>query len=319
MESNNIEKEIDIADLGKSINSFVYALARGVLTFFAFLRRKAIVLILILIIGFSAGFGLDKLFTKYESQVIVTSNFESVDYLYNTVTLINSKIRQKDTKFLEKIGIKHTEAISSVEIEPIMDVYKFVTNNPQNFEMIKLFSESGDAQTTIKDLVTSKNYSSHQIVLTTNQIEYSEDVIQSILSYLNSNTYYNGLRTANIKNIEFKLVANEKMINQIDQILADFSENTQKNSQKGDKLVYYNDNTQLNDIINTRNSLVVTQGELEIEKALYDKFIKETSVSLNIKDSKSVTSKLKLVVPILFLAIYLLSIIIIILAKKSEK
>jgi hypothetical protein len=319
MDSKNTEKEIDIIDLGKSISSFIYNSANNIVQLFKFLKRKALVIFVILVGGFAAGYGLDEFSTKYKSQVIVSSNFESVDYLYNTVALINSKIKQNDKKFLQKIGIKNTNQIISLEVEPIIDVYKFVTNNPQNFEMIKLFSESGDAQSTIKDLVTSKNYSSHQILLTTDTNQFSDQTIKSILKYLNSNKYYNDLRIATLKNIDFKLASNQQMIGQIDQILQDFSKNTQNNSKSGDKLVYYNDNTQLNDIITTRNNLVITQGSLEIEKAAYDKFIKDTSTSLNIKDTKSITSKLKIVVPALALCIYFFALVLVALSKKARQ
>ncbi len=319
MDSKNTEKEIDIIDLGKSISSFIYNSANNIVQLFKFLKRKALVIFVILVGGFAAGYGLDEFSTKYKSQVIVSSNFESVDYLYNTVALINSKIKQKDKKFLQKIGIKNTNQIISLEVEPIIDVYKFVTNNPQNFEMIKLFSESGDAQTTIKDLVTSKNYSSHQISLTTNTEKYSEISIRSILKYLNSNRYYNDLRIATLNNIDFQLASNQQMIRQIHQILQDFSKNTQTQANSGDQLVYYNHNTQLNDIITTRNNLVITQGSLVIEKAVYDKFIKDTSTSLNIKDTKSITSKLKLVVPALALFIYFFALALVALSKKAKQ
>ncbi len=316
MNSNNSEKEIDVIDLGKGLTTLTYSIASKVVNFSRFIKKNILILIGIIIIGGSAGFGLQEYFAKYNSYVIVSSNFESVDYLYNTVDLLNSKIKQKDKKFLEAIGIKDYQQISKVKVEPIIDVYKFITNNPQNFEMIKLLSENGDAQATLKDLVTSKNYSTHQITLTTNDDAVSSKVIKAILEYLNNNKYHNDLRLTTIRNIDIKIASNQQVILQIDQILKDFSNSTKDSQNKSDKLVYYNDNMQLNDIITTRNNLVGEQGALRLEKESYDKFIKDKSTTLNIKDSTSVFSKLMVLLPAILLGLFFVLHLLIYMSKK---
>lgn len=318
MESKNIEKEIEIADLSHNLIQFFYRSANRLIQFYFFIKKRIIIIVSFIVVGFFIGFSADNYSKKYESQVIVTSNFESVDYLYNTVELINSKIKQRDKAFLKKIGVKNSEKIINIKVEPILDVYKFITQNTQNFEMIKLLSESGDTQTTIKDLVTSKNYSSHEISLITNDDKISDGVIKSVLKYLNSNTYYENIRKVTLRNIDFRLASNQQMINQIDQILIDFSDNTKNSGKSGDKLVYYNDNMQLNDIINTRNNLVVEQGTLQLEKESYDKYIKDKSTSLNILDSKSIVSKMKWIIPLIFLIFYLFVNLVSFLANKSK-
>lgn len=319
MESKNrIDKEVDVIDLGKGIKSFIYSCSNGLLEFYFFIKRKLVIISLLVIISFGIGYSLDKLFQKFQSFVIVSANFESSEYLYNSIDLINSKVKQKDAKFFKKIGIKDYEHIVSIEVDPVIDVYHFISLNPQNFEMIKLLSENGDAQSTIKDLTTSKNYSAHQIKLVTDDDGISQGVIQNILKYLNSNQYHDNLRLATIKNIDFRIESNKQMIAQIDKIVEEFSKSNQESSKVSDKLVYYNDNMQLNDIIATRNELVIQQGNLILDKEAFSKFIKEKSATLNISDSKSITAKLKIILPALALFIFFFSRMIIILANKSK-
>lgn len=320
MDSKNIEKEVDVIDLGKSIKSLIYGLSKGLLDFSLFIKRRALIISVIVVVAFGIGYTGDKLLQKFQSYVIVSANFESSDYLYNTINLLNSKVKQKDKKFFEKIGIKNYENIVEIDVEPVIDVYHFISLNPQNFEMIKLLAEDGDTNETIKDLTTSKNYAAHQIKVVTDDDVVSKGVIQNILKYLNSNEYHDNLRLATIRNIDFRIESNKQMIAQIDKIVEEFSKSNEQSSKNvSDKLVYYNDNMQLNDIIATRNELVVQQGNLILDKAAFSQFIKEKSTTLNVRDNKSITSKLKIVLPILVLFIFFLSNMVIVLANKYKQ
>ncbi|MCB9425816.1 MAG: hypothetical protein H6584_02130 [Flavobacteriales bacterium] len=317
MSVNSSEKEVDVLDIGKSLKSLVFGFAKMIVDVLTFLKKKAIILIAIIVVGGGVGYLIDEKFPKYESQVIVAANFESIDYLYNTIELINSKIKEKDTVYLKEVGITNHKEVKKISIEPVIDVYDFISKNPQNFEMIQLLSESGDAQSTIKDITTSKNYSSHQITLITSNKEISKGIIQSLLLYLNNNKFHEELRQVTIKNLDYQLQSNEEMIDQIDEILKGFSLEKQQ-GRSSDKLVYYNDNMQLNEIINTRNNLVVEQGKIRVQKQYFDRFIKEKSTSLNIKNTKGLSSKLKLVFPLIGLTLFLVMSLILSWAKKVE-
>jgi hypothetical protein len=318
MESKNIEKEVDVIDIGRGIKTTIYGAAYNLVVFYRFLKQNILLLLLLLLVGSGVGYGLDKYFETYISRVIVSANFESADYLYNTIELINSKIKQKDKKFLESIGLIEHQHISKIEVKPVIDVYHFINQNPNNFEMIKLLSESGDPKSTITDLTTSKNYAAHEITLKTDSEEVSQHVIEKILNYLNKNRYHEDLRAATIQMIDFRITSNKEMIDKIDRIVEEFSSNTQSAAKTSDKLVYYNDNMQLNDIIATRNTLVIQQGNLQLDKEAYAQFIKEKSTTLNIRDTKAITSKLKVVLPMLFLIFYLAGNLILRWAQKVE-
>jgi hypothetical protein len=101
------------------------------------------------------------------------------------------------------------------------------------------------------------------------------------------------------------MAQNDTIISQINGVLNSFSR-TVNNAQKSDKLVYYNENTQLDAIIKTKDALVNEQGTHRIELVNLDTIIKENSSTLNIKNNKAVNGKMKLVLPVLFFFIFIL-------------
>ncbi len=70
-------------------------------------------------------------------------------------------------------------------------------------------------------------------------------------------------------------------------------------------MVYYNENTQLNDIIKTKDALIKEQGDYRIEKINIDKIIKDVSVVTNIENSNGTHNKMKLILPFLFIFIFI--------------
>jgi hypothetical protein len=63
---------------------------------------------------------------------------------------------------------------------------------------------------------------------------------------------------------------------------------------------------QLNDILKTKEALISEQGVKRIEIVNYEKIIKDVSIVTNIKNSSGLNNKMKLIVPILFIFIFIL-------------
>jgi ATP-dependent Zn protease len=75
---------------------------------------------------------------------------------------------------------------------------------------------------------------------------------------------------------------------------------------KSDKLVYYNENTQLNDVIKTKDALINEQGNHRVELVGLDKVVKDNSTTINIKNTKSTNGKMKFILPVLFVLIFIM-------------
>src|SRR5690606_14541969 len=100
--------------------------------------------------------------------------------------------------------------------------------------------------------------------------------------------------------VQTKLRANDSMIVQIDRLLKGFSE-----SGTGTQSVYISENTQLNDVLKTKDELVKEQGRHRMDLVGIDKIIKANSVIANTKDDSAVTGKMKLVLSLLFIGNFL--------------
>lgn len=298
------EKEIDLFEMKDNFGSLTSGITKRAVQFISFFINNRKKIILLFVIGIVLGIGADYLTKSYTTQVIVTPNFGSNDYLYSKVDLINSKIVQGDTVFLKNVvGIKEPKKVAEVTVKPITDIYRFIENRPNNFELIRLMSEDADIKKIIEDKVTSKNYPYHEILIITSKPTTKDKVVAPILNFVNQSDYFKKLQAINIQNVKNKVQANDLIIKQIDGVLNGFS-NEVNGNQKSDKLVYFNENTQLNDIIKSKNDLVIEQGNHKIELVNFEKIIKEINTSLNLKNTSGLNGKLKLVFPFLFVLIF---------------
>lgn len=301
---NTTDQEIDIFDISKSLSSFIDKTNVFIFRTIHFFVRNWILVLILAGLGFGLGLYLDASKKSYKNQIIVTPNFGSVDYLYSKIDLIEAKILAGDTVFLKNVvGIQHPEAIRKIEIKPISDAFKFVEDKEQNFELIKLMADDGDINKVLVDNVTSKNYTLHTISFVSNELTDEKKLIQPLLKYLNSSEYFNAVQKIGFKNLEQLIAQNDTIIAQIDHVLNGFT-NTVKNTAKNDKLVYYNENTQLNDILKTKQYLVTEQGKNRLKLVSSDRTIKEISSTLNIKNTQSLSGKLKFILPVLFVFIF---------------
>lgn len=301
---NNTDQEIDIFDISKSISSFIDKTNVFIFRSIHFFVRNWILVLILAGLGFGIGLYLDTSKKSYKNQIIVTPNFGSVDYLYSKIDLIEAKIIAGDTVFLKNVvGIAHPQAIKKIEIKPISDAFKFVEDKEQNFELIKLMADDGDINKVLVDNVTSKNYTLHTISFVSNELTDESKVINPLLKYLNSSEYFNAVQKTGFKNLEQLIDQNDTIIAQIDNLLNGFSKSV-NNTSKNDKLVYYNENTQLNDIIKTKQYLATEQGKNRLKLISFDRTIKNISSTLNIKNTQSLTGKLKFILPVLFILMF---------------
>lgn len=302
--TNSEDQEIDLSQVSKKIGNMFQSFLDWIFDGILFFKRNIIIISILFVIGAGLGFYIDKSEKVYSNQVIVIPNFESVDYLYAKVELLNAKIRERDYKFLEQLGIKIPKNISKIEIEPIIDIYRFIDNSEENFQMIKLMAEDGDIQKILEDPVTSKNYKFHTISFVMHGLTSREETLDPLMRFFNDSDYYRIVQKEKINNIQLKIKTDEETISQINGILNQFSNNT-SSQQKSDKLVYYNENTQLNDVIKTKDQLVNELGYLNIELNNYKDIIKESSSTINVRNTKSLNGKMKLILPILFVGMFL--------------
>jgi UDP-N-acetylmuramate-alanine ligase len=121
-----------------------------------------------------------------------------------------------------------------------------------------------------------------------------------LLNSLNDNEYFAIIQKNVVANVKLKMQDNELTLKQIDDVLNSFSNEVNKTPKNGN-LVYYNENTHLDEVLKTKYNLVSEQGNRRIELVNYQKIIKDVSVITNIEKGSSINFVLPLVFVMLFI------------------
>jgi hypothetical protein len=299
---NSSDQEVDLSQIFTKMGLFVDRVFLRLFEGFLFLKRNVLVLVVLLVLGAGLGFFLDKSRTAYDHQIIVMPNFGSTDYLYGKVALLNAKIKENDSLFLQKIGFNSAVKLRNIEVAPVIDVYKFVGNDEQRLELVKLMADEGGAAKSVENELTSKNYPFHELSISTAKKVGQDDFVKPLLAYLNDSKYFSDIQKESLNNLEMTRKENDSILKQINSLLNNFSKN-----QKGpsSSLVYYNENTQLNDLIKNKEAIIKQQGNNRLEKINFERVIKEVSLVTNIKNVKSINGKLKFLAPLLFVGLFI--------------
>jgi len=297
------DDEINLSQLANGVSTLFQRMGTGIFKSTRFFVRHKWILSVLLIGGFATGVLIETVKTSYDHYILVEPNFGSTDYLYAKVEEINAKIKEQDTVYLKSIGISKPKDIFKIEVKPVVDVYRFVSRNEQNFELLKLMSDDSDINKIIEDKPTSINYSYHLIHLSTKQKTNKNQLIAPVLAHLNNSDFYKQIQKEYILNQQIKMKANEVLIAQIDGYLNGLAAGTP--SASGEKMVFYTEKTQLNDVIQTKDILVKEQGNLRIEKISIDKIIKDNHTTLNTEASGKLNSALKFILPLFFIALFI--------------
>ena len=301
MSTTSQEQEIDLSQIGKSISKVFQNIINKFFDLLFFIQKKIIIVAALFILGVGLGIYLDKE-PNYTNDIVVIPNFGSNEYLYEKVNLISLKLKEKDEAFFKAMGISNIKDFNSIEIQPINGIYNFINSETQktNFELVKLMAEDGDIEKIIQDNVTSKNYYLHNINIKTTVAYQKKDLIEPILNYLQQTDYFGKLQKVYQTNLVEKVAANKLLITQIDQIVSNITQN------KTGGEVTISQKSSVSELIQKKDELTHENQRLAIHNLEYDKVIKDQNISLNQMNTKGVNNKMKIILPFLFILIYLL-------------
>lgn len=312
--TNPESQEIDLSQMSRKIKSTISGLGDSFFNFILFIKRNIIIIAILIIAGVAIGYYLDGNVKVYNHKIHVIPNFNSNTYLYAEAEQLNNKLKENDYDFFKKIGVSNPEGLSKIEIEPIIDIYEFInkekglvyedaTQENINFQVFRLLSEKGDITKVMENDMTAVNYKQHLITITTNSRFSQSDLITPILNYFNSNEYFKGVQQKSIESLDKKMVVNDSIIKQIDNILQSAA-TASKNSGQG--TVYINEDASLDKVIKIKDQLTREQAENQISKINYSKIVIDSSIMGNIRDFNATTGRMKYILPILLFLGYTL-------------
>lgn len=297
--------EIDFSNFSRGVGKSMSGFGGFVFRSMQFVIRNIIIITVLLIIGFALGMYLDSSAKKYNHKLTVTPNFESVEYLYSKIELLQSKISTRDTVFLKAAGFTNPKSLRKIKIEPIVDIYKFAKQEDIYFKTLSLLSEGASIQQVMEDKITARNYRYHEILFTTVDPITENGVVAQILNFLNDSPFYEKMQKEYVNNLKIEIAAHERTLQEIDNILSTSVQNSET-GRPASGMVVYTEKSQLNDVIYTKNMLLDKQEENRINMMMYDKIIKESSIIVNMKEKSTAGGIMKLILPLFFILLFAL-------------
>lgn len=286
----NANDEIEMSVFFNGIKRFFIGLLKLIFQALAFYRKYIIVVLILVIGGGVGGYYMDNNNLKnYRNDVIVIPNFESTEYLYDAVEMVNSKIKNKDAAFFSKIKIEDYLSLREIIIKPVTDVYDMVKQEKSNLDVFKIMSEKGDMPKVLADLTTGRHFKFHKISIYEKGSSYGNKNIKALLNFLNDNAYYQNYGKALRISQEKKIEKNNEMIAQIDSLFSSISKS--KTIASNDSKISINQNTQLNDLILTKESLIIDNRKIQLELIDNQNVIQEVCTVNDIIEDRILSNK----------------------------
>lgn len=266
MAEQNYTEEIDLSYLIRKFNEFLKKCIRACFMILGFFLKYWIVTLVLLIIGIGYGYYKDSTSSKsFKNQGIVIPNFESVDYLYNTVDELNKRIFAQDTVFLKEVLGSNYRALRKVELEPIADIYNMMTKSREQIDVFRILYQNQELDKFAKNITTSKYFKFHKITFSVKGENRSEKVIGDLLAYWNSNPHFRDYEEIYAANAAFQVKEYNKMIAQVDSVIHAISRGASNNQGSG---VVISDNTNLHLLLQQKQDML--DGLLQAEVRLSD-------------------------------------------------
>lgn len=244
--NTNASDEIDLGQLFQLIGKGFNSIFRGFLRVFLYLKKNALILLGLIVLGGAIGFGLNQIVSKkLKTEVIVKPNLDSRNYLYEVVDEIQSNIKAKDTLFFEDLGIA-IENLDGFEVtvESLGDTRKNNEQGTEYLELLKGFEGSSEAISDIvrAEILSKSTLINHKITFYFKDPITGQDYAKKLMAYINSNEYFTELIEIYNVNAEERIKQNTNLVEQIDGLIASY----------GDKLA-------------SKNSSPITQGAISFD------------------------------------------------------
>lgn len=264
--------EIDLGQLIDLMRKGLNGIFKGILRVFVFLKKNALKLGALIVIGVALGFLLNTLVEeKLRTEIIVKPNFESKDYLYDAVEEIQANILGKDTLFFKELDIDvNLFRNFKIEIEPIQDeieLDKEMAEEANDYlEILENYKANDFVLDIIKSEILKKSIRTHRIIFTHKNPQKGEEYIAKILEYINSNPYFKNLQTVYALNASSRIENNENLIRQIDKLVTNFSEGLKSNQNQTGQGMILRDGESSTDISSLLSFKSHLTKETEIKK-----------------------------------------------------
>lgn len=313
MERKQQNDEIDVFELFRYIKKGGDKIGNAFLRFFNFLMRNIILIGILLLVGIAAGYFLDKATPKHlKTRAVITTNFSSAEYLYNSVKAINTKLSDRNSFFLEKIGAKGIQL--SLKIEPVISVRE-VNNEEENY--FELLGENETLSEEEHQAIINKSYEQHQLGLFHTEGVPSEKILTAIVDYIRKNPHYQETHKLLRQSLARQIKSNVYLMAQIDSLLANYSKNIGTNNPG---LTYSQNTIDFGNLLNNRLEMQEETRNLQKQLIASSSFLKIVDMDVDQPLEKTVISDHYIVfIPLLLLLLFFLVHILLAINSNAKK
>ncbi|AKA34982.1 hypothetical protein [Flagellimonas lutaonensis] len=322
--NTNESDEIDLGQLFKMINNAFNAVFRGFLRFFLYLKRNALILIGLAVLGVGIGFGLKQILSKkMKIEVIVRPNLESKEYMYDVVNEIQANIKAENEDFFQEMGIE-VENLKGFEItvEPLGDKKSKLEDELKYLELLKGLDISGSVSDIVRNEILERNSLNHRIIFTYQSQNSGHEYAQKIVNYINSNPYFIELIEIYRDNAQNRIERNSALIAQIDELIENYTQNLANQAAPQGESRIVLDNEERMDIralFDLKNDLIKDMEVKKVELKKQTEAVKIINFGKPHEVIKPFFGKKLVLLPTLFIGAFFLWSIIKYLNKKASE
>ncbi len=320
----NSSDEIDLGQLFQLIGKGFNELFRAFLRLFLYLKKNALILLGLIVLGAAMGYGLNRIISKkLKTEVIVKPQIESKNYLYDVVDEIQANIRSKNIGFFQEIGLD-IEDLSGFEISiaPVDDGKKSSESEMKFLELLQSFENTDAVADIVRAELQNKSSFNHRITFLYKEASKGKLFAEKVMAYINSNEYFDGLLEIHQENAKRRIEENKSLLKQVDELISNYSKRmTQNDNIEGNDRIVLDNQERLNitGLFNLKNTLIKDIESKKLELSQKTEAIKIINFGKAQEVQKAVFSKTIVKIPLIFLGGFFLTSIFIYFNKKSKE
>ncbi|MEM6738073.1 MAG: hypothetical protein AAF620_18595 [Bacteroidota bacterium] len=314
----NTSDEIDLGQLFRMIGNWFNKLGLGFLKLFLYLKKRALILGGLIVLGLGIGYGLNQITEKKKKiEVIVKPNLDSENYLYDVVGEIQGNIKAKDTAFFKGLGVP-TNNIGQykIEVEPI-EVEK---KRKGDLELFEKFKDNPNFSSIIRNELQKNSTSNHRITFTFKNVEEGQVFAQKIMKYINSAEFFQQLVEISNENARTRIKQNELLIEQIDILISNYTKSigTDKSQLMDNKISLDNQEPMdITGLFQLKNQLIQNTAQRKIELQEQQNPINILNFGKSQEVIKPFFGKKLVLIPLTFIGVFFLFELVFFINRKA--
>lgn len=285
---------------------------------FLFVKFKYVISAIIGV-GFVFGYYLDNKETEVKySEVVVIPNYNSSEYLYSHIEMINTLFSKNNKEELKEIFGEAYKGVHSVSIKPINDL-RLLVESSELMDLLKESVKDNRLSWIQEEFDKGRIQKHHSISMSTNlNIDVSE-VTNHLIKYLNNNAYFKQIRLISLDDVAFQLEELERTLDQIDTQIANTS-NKNYNSTPASQSLFFSNHSELSSLFEYKSALLEERYEKLRRQTQMDEVIQLVYVDDYLKPEKSfMSSSYKISLPVMLVGGFISFIVLISYLKHISK